>query len=133
MDQRGCVQQRRREEQGAGLRRVPLIPLISGGQAFFFGLWGLLLQHFLESPKVNTAKSVFLQLHFAVSAPSSREKGMQVSPLEVNPAHQDADTKASCYDALATGLRDNRGTHKMLNHRHNHHHQLHSQGLLSAV
>lgn len=34
----------------------------------------------LPPPKVNTAKSVFLQLHFAVSTPPSRERDRQVNP-----------------------------------------------------
>lgn len=58
---------RRSWPRAGGLRRFPLIPLISGGQACLFGQWGLLLQHFLEPPKVNTTKSVFLQLYCVCS------------------------------------------------------------------
>lgn len=39
---------------------IPFDSPMSGGQAFFFGLQDLLLQHFLECPKVNTARSMFL-------------------------------------------------------------------------
>lgn len=62
MDQRGYIPQRRRKEceelvyEAVGLKWFSLIPLISGGQAFFFGLQDLLLQHFLELLKANTAK-----------------------------------------------------------------------------
>ena len=107
--------------RAGGLGRFPLIPLISGGQACLFGQWGLLLQHFLEPPKVNTTKSVFLQLYCVCSF---QQKGQAGQPSEVTPTHQNVDNKDARYSALAPRLRDNCDGHKVLNHHHNHHHQL---------
>ena len=115
---------RRSWPRAGGIGRFPLIPLISGGQACLFGQWGFLLQHFLEPPKVNTIKRVFLQLYFTVFAPSNREKEQAGQPSEVTPTHQSADNKDACYSALAPRRRENCDGHKMLNHHRSPHHQL---------
>lgn len=133
MDQRGCVQHRRRGEHeelvcgAVDLGRFPLIPLISGGQAFVFGLEDLLLQHFLEPPKVNTAKSLFLQLRYAVLAFPSRERGRQVNIQRSTPfIRMLTRRKGLHYNVSAPSPRDNDDNHNMLNHDHNYH-QLHKQ------
>lgn len=80
---RGCVQQRRRERSWAGSKslRIPFDPPYLWRASLLFLAFGdLLLQHFLEAPKVNTAKFVFLQLHSAVLTAPGRERGRQVNP-----------------------------------------------------
>lgn len=104
-----------------------MIPLISGGQAFFFGLKDLLLQHFLEPPKVNTAKSLFLQLHCAMSAFPSRERGRRVNTQRSTPfIRMLTRRKGPHYNVSAPSPRDNDDSHNMLNHDHNYH-QLHKR------
>lgn len=114
MDQRRYIQQRRRKEReelvcgAVGLKRFPLIPLISGGQAFFFGLQDLLLQRFLELPKANTAKysySYVLLAPLCCVRSSQQREGQTGQPSEVNTTHPNADNKGSHYNVLAPGLR----------------------------
>lgn len=60
-------------------------PYLWRASLLFLACGTFLLQHFLKPPKVNTAKSLFLQLHPAMSAPPSRKRGGRVSPQRSTP------------------------------------------------
>lgn len=123
-----------REELARGRmpRKIPFDPPYLWRASFLFWPVGLFVA-FPGTPQSKHSQVCVLTAPLCcVRSFQQREGQAGQQPSKVNTA-QNADNKGSCYTVLAPGLRDNRDSHKVLNHHHNRCHQLHNQSFLSAL